>query len=57
MTTLDPKLAEQIVKVALNSNGQRLEFDKQFLKIVDTHTEIRVEEKEDRFILTSRYKD
>ena len=56
MTTLDPKLAEQIVKVALNSNGQRLEFDKQFLKIVDTHTEIRVEEKEDRFILTSRYK-
>ena len=42
----DKKLMEQIVKTAVNYNGQEVEFDKKFLSLMENY-ELQVEDRGD----------
>lgn len=52
----DKKLMEQIVKTAVNYNGQEVEFDKKFLSLMENY-ELQVEDRGDSVVVRTRMKE
>ena len=52
--TVDKKLLEQVVKTVVSFNGQKVEFDKKFLELIDKDVELKVKRLKDRIVLKTR---
>ena len=52
--TVDKKLLEQVVKAVVSFNGQKVEFDKKFLELIDKDVELKVKRLKDRIVLKTR---
>ena len=52
--TVDKKLLEQVVKAVVSFNGQKVEFDKKFLELIDKDVELKVERLKDSIVLKTQ---